>query len=182
MEGLGLASSSMLFTSAWFQPMTFVQILTNFYDFPLTFHRPRAETIDRKFMKCSVVFSTIDVSPRGDSLSSEKRDGRICGERGLRRGIEAGKKQTLARWIVRTVHAIQRPINVVTGSRVREQRRFYYDYDRRVTVSTLSQLPVLVAIIRLRVIAQSKEAASILPASFFSNRRVVDLRFNYALL
>lgn len=74
---------------------TSVQILTNFYDFPLRFidRGPKRST---KFMKCSVVFSTIDVSPRGRfPFVGEARWG-ICCERGLRRGIEAGKKQTPA--------------------------------------------------------------------------------------
>ena len=114
-------------------------------------------------------------------LSSEKRAGEFAAERRL---VEEPKqvksRHPLARWIVQTVHAVQRPINVVTGSRVREQWRFYYDYDRRVTVSTLSQLPVLVAIIRLRVVAQSKEAASIV--ALFFQISFADLRFNYALL
>ena len=68
-------------------------------------------------------------------------------------------RHPLVRWVVQTVQAVQRPINVVTESRVREQWRFYYDYDRRgneVTVSTLSQLSVLIAIIRLCVVAQRK--------------------------
>lgn len=68
-------------------------------------------------------------------------------------------RHPLVRWVVQTVQTVQRPINVVTESRVREQWRFYYDYDRRgneVTVSTLSQLSVLIAIIRLCVVAQRK--------------------------
>lgn len=68
-------------------------------------------------------------------------------------------RHPLVCWVVQTVQAVQRPINVVTESRVREQWRFYYDYDRRgneVTVSTLSQLSVLIAIIRLCVVAQRK--------------------------
>lgn len=91
-------------------------------------------------------------------------------------------RHPLVRWVVQTVQAVQRPINVVTESRVREQWRFYYDYDRRgneVTVSTLSQLSVLIAIIRLCVVAQRKITERY--TALFLNHRVnifIYLQFN----
>lgn len=91
-------------------------------------------------------------------------------------------RHPLARWVMQTVQAVQRPINVVTESRVREQWRFYYDYDRRgneVTVSTLSQLSVLIAIIRLCIVAQRKITKRY--TALFLNRQVnifIYLQFN----
>lgn len=89
-------------------------------------------------------------------------------------------RHPLVRWVVQTVQTVQRPINVVTESRVREQWRFYYDYDRRgneVTVSTLSQLSVLIAIIRLCVVAQRKITKRY-TALFLNHRVNIFIYFN----